>query len=278
MLERSCREKNQVSNAYAYTLHTNRRGKGVEPSLSEKGEITYSCLENTLIAPVGLCGLSHLILRRFRVHDAVLSRNLLSVARLVIALNALVLVELGLEKGLERLELGLLGGARGVCCLEQVALKALDAVLDGGVADLRLRNVVLQLLVRILVSSAERALVQLSNEVNVAGQGLDVVAQALHAAEEVLLRQDRRPGALLLGVAIAGGALVVVVLQLIVVAGVVRRSVVAGIGGIWVQLPGAIFVSIPGSMLFTRITTALAETIRFCLPDHSRRRRSQTPG
>lgn len=211
---------------------------------------TYSCLENTLVVPIGLCGLVHLILRCIRVHNAILSRNLFSVTLLVVALNALVLVELRLEKCLERLQLGLLGGARRICCLEEITFQALDAVLDGGVTDLRLCHIVLKLLGGLGVSSAESALMQLANEVNLRGQRLDVVAKVSHAAEEVCLRQ--RLSRLLLTVSIASLslALVVVVLHLVIV---VRAF--AGVGGIWVELPSAFALA---SSLLVRKSAAVA--------------------
>lgn len=133
---------------------------------------------------------------------------------LVVALYALVLVELGLEEGAQGLQLGVLGVARGVGGLGEVALEALDAVLDGRVADLRLRDVLLQLRLRLpAVGAAQRALVQLPDVVDVVGQALDVVAEALHAAQEVLLRQHRGGGRLVAAVGVA----VAVVLQLILV-------------------------------------------------------------
>lgn len=192
----------------------------------------YSCLENTLVVPIGLCGLMHLILRRIRVHDAVLSRDLFPVALLVVALNALILVELRLEKCLERLQLGLLGGARGICCLEEIALQALDTVLDGGVTDLRLCHIVLKLLGCVRVSGAESALMELADVVDLRGQRLDVVAKVSHAAEEVCLRQ--RLSRLLLTVSIATLALVVVVLHLVIVVGGF-----AVVSGIRIELPSA---------------------------------------
>lgn len=133
----------------------------------------------------------HLLLRRLRVDDAVLARNLVSVLLAVLALDALIRVELRLEKSLKRLQLGLLGLARGVRGTGEVALEALDAVLDAGVADLGLGDVVLELLVGLGVGGAERALVQLADGLDVAGQAGDVVAQGLDAREEVLLRQRR---------------------------------------------------------------------------------------
>lgn len=177
---------------------------------------TYSSLEDTFIAPVSLRCLLDLFLRGIRVDDAVLAGNLLAVLLLVVALDALVLVELRLEKGLERLQLGGLCVAGVVRGAGEVALEALDTVLDGRVADLRLGDVLLQLLVGLAVGGAERALVKLADGVNVARQAADLVAQVLDAAEELVLRQA---GRLLLLVALLVALLlvVVVVLHLIIV-------------------------------------------------------------
>lgn len=108
----------------------------------------------------------------------------------------------------------------------------------------------LQLLGCFRVSSAESALVQLPDVVNLRGQRLDVVAKVSHAAEEVCLRQ--RLSRLLLTVSIASlaWALVVVVLQLVVV---VRALAV--VGGIWVELPSAFALAFS---LLVRMSTAAA--------------------
>lgn len=60
---------------------------------------------------------------------------------LVIILQALKFLELSLEKGLGRLNLGLLGVATVIGCVGQVLFETLDAILDPGVLDLGLRNV-----------------------------------------------------------------------------------------------------------------------------------------
>lgn len=153
----------------------------------------------------------HLSFRRFRVDDAVLAGDLITVALLVIPLYALVLVELGLEKGLEGLQLCVLGVAGAVCRLGKVALESLDAVLDGRVADLGLGDVLLELVIGLAVSAAEGALVKLANVVDVVCETLDVIAQGLYTAQEVLLRQG---GGWLLG-GVAVGVAVGIVLHLI---------------------------------------------------------------
>lgn len=223
-------------------------------SSTEGRTSTYRRLENTLIAPVGLGGLLDLLLRGVRVDDAVLAGNLLAVLLAVLALDALVRVELRLEKGAERLQLGLLGLAGGVVGAGEVALEALDAVLDGRVADLGLGDVLLELLVGLRVGGAERALVQLADGANVVGQAVDVVAQGLDAGEEVLLGEGGSAagggggaaggagGRLLVlvvrlrgGVRLRRGLLVVVVLELIVVVLVVRVGL-EGIGGLASQV------------------------------------------
>ncbi len=137
----------------------------------------------------------------------------------VLALDALVRVELRLEKGAEGLQLGLLGLAGGVGGACKVALEALDAVLDGRVADLGLGDIVLELLVGLGVGGAERALVQLADGLNVTRQARNVVAERLDPGEEVLLRE--RLGAAGGGSAgvLVGGRLRVF-LELIVVLGV----------------------------------------------------------
>lgn len=86
---------------------------------------------------------------------------------LVIILQALEFLKLGLEKSLGRLNLGLLGVATVIGCVGEVLLKTLDAILDPGVLDLRLRNVRLQLVLGLAVGAAESTLVQLANVVNV---------------------------------------------------------------------------------------------------------------
>jgi hypothetical protein len=196
-----------------------------------RGRDTYSSLENTLVTPVSVCGLLHLLLRSLRVDDAVLACNLVAVALLVVALDALVLVELRLEKGLERGKLRHLGLAGRVTVgrAGEVALEALDTVLDGRVADLGLGNEALQLLRGLAVGAAQGALVQLADVVDVIRQATDVVAQALDAAKEVALRQRRglRRGAV--GTGVVAAIVVVLELVLIVCAGVVSL-------GVWVWL------------------------------------------
>lgn len=104
---------------------------------------TYCRLENTLITPIELGCLFYLLFRGIRIHDPILARNLLPGTLLVVSLNALVLVELGLEERLERLQLGGFGVARTVGGARKVALKALDAVLDRSIANLGLSDILL---------------------------------------------------------------------------------------------------------------------------------------
>jgi hypothetical protein len=158
----------------------------------QQGKNTYSSLENTLIAPIGFRGLLNFGLRGIRVHDAILAGNLIAIALSVVALDALVLVELGLEECLERLELGVLRVAGRVGRLGEVALEALDTIFDGGITDLCLGDVLLELVLGGAIGAAQGALVELADEIDVGSQGLDVVAQTLDVAEKIVLGEDGR--------------------------------------------------------------------------------------
>lgn len=175
---------------------------------------TYSLLKDALVAPICLCGLLDLLFRGIRVHDAVLATDLLPVPLLVILLDALVLVELGFEESLEALQLLLLRVARAVGGARRVALEALDAILDGGVLDLRLGDVALELLGRLAVCAAERPLVELRDGVDVRREAPYLVAEALHAVEELLLGVRCGCGGLLGAVSVVA---VAVILQFILV-------------------------------------------------------------
>lgn len=137
---------------------TNRRGGLRVRRDNNNKNSTYGSLEDTLIAPIRFRRLLHLLLRRLRIDDAVLARNLVAILLPVLALDALVRVELRLEKGAQRLKLGLLGLAGSIGGAGEVALKAFDAVLDRRVADLRLAHILLELAIGLGVSGAEGAL------------------------------------------------------------------------------------------------------------------------
>lgn len=55
--------------------------------------MTYGSLEDAFVAPIQLCRLLDLLLGSVGIYDAELSRNLIPVPLLIIAFNALILVE-----------------------------------------------------------------------------------------------------------------------------------------------------------------------------------------
>lgn len=107
------------------------------------GHGTHCCLEDTLVAPVGLRSFLHFRLCRFRVDDSVLSRNLLPIALLVVCLLNPVLLQLLREARLQLSHLRVLDIV--VLASRRICLEELDLVLDRGVQDLRLRDHGLQL-------------------------------------------------------------------------------------------------------------------------------------
>ncbi|KAI6768291.1 hypothetical protein HG530_006300 [Fusarium avenaceum] len=128
-----------------------KNGAGMSDRCWEK--VTHSSLEDTLIAPIGAGSFLNLLLGSIGIYDAVLAGNLIAVALPVIALDAL----------------------------------SLDSVLDGGVADLSLGNILLEIMVGGSIGAAESALVELADVVNIVGQTLDLIAKFLYAVQEFLL-------------------------------------------------------------------------------------------
>jgi hypothetical protein len=108
----------------------------------KEGSKTYSCLENTLIAPISLSRLLHLVLGSLRINNAILSRNLLLIPLSILPLLILILLQPILELILQTANLGILShraaGPLSIC------LEKLDLVSDLRVEDLRLGNEVLE--------------------------------------------------------------------------------------------------------------------------------------
>lgn len=99
--------------------------------------------EDALITPVGVRGLLHFGLGCLRVDDSVLTGDGLAVPLGVVCLFPLKVLELSLERPLQRLDLCLLERIAGIAC--GITLEELDLVLDLGVSDLCLRNDALEL-------------------------------------------------------------------------------------------------------------------------------------
>jgi hypothetical protein len=104
---------------------------------------TYCGLENTLIAPVGLRRFAYFLLGRFWVDDLILSRNLLLISLLILALLGLVLLESRFELTFQVANLAVLGHI--MTRTRSIRLEKLDLILDLRVENLGLGNEVLNL-------------------------------------------------------------------------------------------------------------------------------------
>jgi hypothetical protein len=104
---------------------------------------TYSLCENTLVTPVGIRSLLYLSLGRLWVDDPVLTGNGLTIPLGVVGLFPLEILELALERPLQRLNLGPLERVSGIA--GSIALEEFDLVLDLRIPDLCLRYNALEL-------------------------------------------------------------------------------------------------------------------------------------
>jgi len=137
-----------------------------------------SLLENALILPVGVGCLLHLVLGRLRVDDAVLTNNLLAVARLVLRLLLQELLDRLLEVIVEDLPLLLLEVEAVVRCALRVGLELLHLPTDLGVRQLRLRDQVAQRLPRSVVAAGKGLLMQGRDVLDAGRQALDLLANS----------------------------------------------------------------------------------------------------
>lgn len=172
------------------------------------GKKTYSSLEDTLVAPVRLAGLAHLILRRVRIHNPILPCNLLLVPLLVPLLLPPILLQLVRKLRLQIADLAVLG--RVAARARGVRLQVLDLVLDLRVERLRLRDQVLDLLRGGAVWGGDGALVGGGYGAYLAREGGDLLAHAVDAGEEVGVAEDCGCGRLrvpALGIASGHGVL-----------------------------------------------------------------------
>lgn len=124
------------------------------------GGDTYCCLEDALVAPVGLGGLADLVLARVGIYYAVLAGNLVTVSAAERALLLLVAAQLALELGLDGADLALLDGAAAVDGAVGVVGEESELVADAAVQALGLGDDALELLAgHAAVGLGERPLV-----------------------------------------------------------------------------------------------------------------------
>jgi len=154
----------------------------------QRWQKTYSCLENTLIAPVCVHSFLHFRLGGLWVHDPVLSCNLLAVPPLVVGLFLSIFLQLLCETGLE---------LSNLCILDSVALaprsigfQIFDLVLDAGVEHLRLRHHALERIRSTrIVGAGYRLLVEGRDLANVGRESPDIGLDGFDAREEVGVRE-----------------------------------------------------------------------------------------
>lgn len=152
---------------------------------------TYSRLEDTLVAPIRLGGLADLILAGVRVHNTVLTGDLVTVALAVLALLLLVGAQLALEVGLLGANLLVLERFAAVRRAACVGSEELQLVADTAVQGLSLGDEALQLLGRqATIGFGKGTLVKRCNGLDIGGQGADLLAQVTNPLEEILLRKS----------------------------------------------------------------------------------------
>ena len=100
--------------------------------------MTYRSLEDALISPIRIGRLPHLGIRRLRVDNTILPRNLFPVPLLVADLLLPVLLQLLGKTALQLPDLRVLDGV--VLIAYRIRLEEFDLVLDRRVEHLRLRD------------------------------------------------------------------------------------------------------------------------------------------
>lgn len=151
---------------------------------------TYRCLEHTLIAPVGVRGLAHLVLGCVGVDNPVLAGDLVAVPIAVLLLLLQVVLELLLEVTVEGLELPLLHAGTSVGGALDIGLEGPDLVADAGVLELGGGDQVVETALGGVVGADQGVMVQGGDALDVGGEGADLITNMRDALEEVLLRQD----------------------------------------------------------------------------------------
>lgn len=137
---------------------------------------TYRCLEHTLIAPVGVGGLAHLVLGCVGVDDPVLAGDLVAVPFAVLLLLLQVVLKLLLEITVEGLELPLLHAGGAVGGALDVGLEGLDLVADTGVLELGGSDQVVETALGSVVCADQRVMVQGGDALDVGCEGADLIA------------------------------------------------------------------------------------------------------
>lgn len=157
------------------TVSTWGRGQcGRESGLGPRE--TYRCLEYTLIAPVGIRGLAHLLLGSVGVDDPVLAGDLVAVPIAILLLLLEVVLELLLEVAVEGLELPLLHAGAAVGGALDIGLEVPDLVADAGVLELGGGDQVVETALGGVVGADQRVMVQAGNALNVGCEGADLIA------------------------------------------------------------------------------------------------------
>lgn len=147
------------------------------------GEVTYCCLEHTLITPVRRRRFANLIFRSLWVDNAVLSSNLLLVSFPVLSLLILVLLQPTLEHVLQATNLTVLGDCATTS--RRIRLQELDLVADPGVEDLCLRRHVFERGGGGAVGRGDGSLVQVGDLRDIVGELVDVTTGSFDTGEEV---------------------------------------------------------------------------------------------
>lgn len=151
---------------------------------------TYRCLENTLVAPIGVRGLAHLVLGCVGVDDPVLAGDLVAIPLAVLLLLLHVVLQLLFKVTVESLELSLLHAGTAVGGALDVGLEGPNLVTDTSVFELSRGDQVVEAALGGVVGADKRVMVQAGDALNVGGEGADLITNMGDALEEVLLRQD----------------------------------------------------------------------------------------
>jgi len=168
---------------------------------TQECDMTYRSLKYTLIPPIRIRRFLDLSIRRLRVDNPVLPRDLFAIPPLIADLLLPIFLQLFLKAPLQLPDLRVLDGV--IPAAHGVRLKELNLVLDGCVKDLRLRDHRLELGGGARVRGGEGALVRGGDLPDVRGQGADVGFDGLDAREEVLVREDAGPGLHVLDLVVA---------------------------------------------------------------------------
>lgn len=136
---------------------------------------TYRCLEYTLVAPVGIGGLAHLLLGCFGVDDPVLAGDLVAVPVTVLLLLLQVVLKLLLEVAVKGLELPLLHAGAAVGGALDVGLEGPDLVPDTGVLELSGGDQVVETALGGVIGADQGVMVQTGDALDVGGEGADLI-------------------------------------------------------------------------------------------------------